>query len=206
MLPCIQYRYSISLLITNPRKKHSTEHVDTPTLTSSCWCHRALLTCLSVANVGVRLLVFVTGDVDCLVLLIYISLSLCPSRQTRSIALVGRSATEKEPARVVNVERSRRVGRTVRQRSYTPATAGETETIYVHVSPYTERTHAEILRTPTGQISTVTRYEALGTPVLVSRRSAALIIYVTLSISRPRARKHVERIINSLFDKALMCA
>lgn len=56
---------------------------------------------------------------------ICISLSLCPSRQTRSIA-PGRKKCDREgAARVVNVaERSKRVGRTI-WRSYTLATAGE---------------------------------------------------------------------------------
>lgn len=122
-------------------------------------------------NVGVQLLVFVAGDVDCFVLLIYTYISFS-SRQTRSIVLGGRSASEKEPRvcrkRRREIEASRSNGI---RRSYTLATAEETETIYVHVSPYTECTHAEILRTPTGQISNVTRYS-----VLVPRRSAASII------------------------------
>lgn len=189
MLSCIQYQYSIILLITNLREKHNTEHR---------YSHIKFLLLMSSGVIDL----FISRQCSIArfrgrrrwlprIAHIYISLSLYPSRRTRSIP-VGRSATEKESApRVVNVvERSRRVGRTVRQRFYTAlAIAGETETIYIHVSPYTERTHAEILWTPTGQISTVTRYEVLSTRLTAKRSIGNVCNSKRLSPTRAETRR-----------------
>jgi len=123
----------------------------------------------------------------------YIYLSFYPPRQTRSIALRGRSATKKDSRR--EIEASRSNGMTILYASDDWRNGNDTR-----VSPHTKRTHAEILRTPIGQTSTVTRYEY---SVLVRRRNATSIIRVTLSVSPTRAGKHIDRIINS-FDRALM--
>ena len=81
----------------NPRQKRNTErrysHINFLTLMSPSVIGYLFISC----SVGVQLFVFVAGNIDCSILLSYISLSLCSPKQTRSIALGGCSATKKEP-------------------------------------------------------------------------------------------------------------
>jgi len=127
-------------------------------------------------NIGVRLLVFVAGDVDCFVPLIYTYISFFLSSEANTIDRLERKKRDQE--------RSRRVGRTVWQ-SYTLAMVEETETIHV-----CHRTPNAPTQKSCGRQSV--RYRLLLDTRSATKRGIAFIIRVTLSVSPTRAGKHID--------------
>lgn len=169
-----------------------------------------MTTCLSVTNVGVRLLVFVAADVDCFVLLIYISfylslsLSLCQSFGGKH----DRSAWEEEARprrsracrkRRGEIEASRSSGTTTFRRW---RRLEKRKRYNVHVSPYT-RVH------PRGDPADANRsdIDCYSIRVFGTRPAAKRGIDNTCNTKRlaHAQRQHIRHgIINSLLDRALM--